>query len=840
MAEPHRLLRHDPIHDIYREAFAQERAALADRVEQVRAALKDGDLGLLRELGPLVLEQRRRGDDRTGGNLERRTADLDQAFSDAYDEAFPLPPDADLRTVLDTPWPTASRDAALRALLGCSIWVTPQLDDVADAFIAAGDAAAMRVLVLTPLGRVTRPAVTRLLDALHAHDALDAPLIEHAFTVDRWLGNTIVGRDPSGGPPPSPAACADAVRPYVDAMLWRMTAAGVPDHELPQVIVPRGLRFVLRALDWTGEDRTGQRLGAAELSDAERAQLAAHLAGQPLEVQLRAFALRRPAGDAEALLPVLGLAPAVALLRLIDEIEAAGVARHDRAQILAAAATAGPDVTAKLLKLTPSELVSAALGGNRAAVLKRVKNNALAGIAAYGMLPLAEGETVPDRYTTLREVAKRGPKLGPNRRHSHAAAVEVALEHLAQVAGLPDASRLETECEIQLAEATPPPWTCGDYTVAVVMDGPDPVIAVSSSAKPLKTVPAAVRADARYTASREYQDLLRDQARRLRTGVIERLVATGAPVTPDELAGLRRLPAGASMLPALLWRDRNGAVGLLDDVDPTGPVNAVHPYDLYDTAQLAHWQAEVVRRRLRQPVKQAFRELYVLTPAEREAVDASQRFAGHTVTGRVAGQLLSGRGWRTHDDYADHQATRPAGKLTAALSCDFHGYFGMGDVEIGALRFLSGRDTVPLADVPPVVFSEVMRDLDLVVSVAGTGPARFDSPARAQSRAEVLAALIDDLGLRRVTVEGTTAVVRGSRAVYRVHLTSGSIHVEPGGYLCVVPAGFGGKPHRRLFLPFADDDPMTSVVLSKVLLLAEDEKITDPSILAQLAVLAAR
>jgi hypothetical protein len=49
-----------------------------------------------------------------------------------------------------------------------------------------------------------------------------------------------------------------------------------------------------------------------------------------------------------------------------------------------------------------------------------------------------------------------------------------------------------------------------------------------------------------------------------------------------------------------------------------------------------------------------------------------------------------------------------------------------------------------------------------------------------------------------------------------------------------VPAGFGAGGHRRLFLPFADDDRMTSVILSKVLLLAEDEKITDPSILAQL------
>jgi hypothetical protein len=34
-----------------------------------------------------------------------------------------------------------------------------------------------------------------------------------------------------------------------------------------------------------------------------------------------------------------------------------------------------------------------------------------------------------------------------------------------------------------------------------------------------------------------------------------------------------------------------------------------------------------------------------------------------------------------------------------------------------------------------------------------------------------------------------------------------------------------------LFLPFADDDPRTAEVLSKVLLLARDREIRDPSIL---------
>ena len=153
---------------------------------------------------------------------------------------------------------------------------------------------------------------------------------------------------------------------------------------------------------------------------------------------------------------------------------------------------------------------------------------------------------------------------------------------------------------------------------------------VSKAGKPLKSVPAAVRADPSYAELRDYQERLRDQARRLRTGLIERLVATGAELQPGELARLQGLPSGAALLSALVWQDQVGEVGLLERLDVTGPVTAVHPFLLYERDELSCWQAEIVRQRIRQPVKQVFRELYLLTPAEREAVDASRRFAGHT------------------------------------------------------------------------------------------------------------------------------------------------------------------------------------------------------------------
>jgi hypothetical protein len=55
---------------------------------------------------------------------------------------------------------------------------------------------------------------------------------------------------------------------------------------------------------------------------------------------------------------------------------------------------------------------------------------------------------------------------------------------------------------------------------------------------------------------------------------------------------------------------------------------------------------------------------------------------------------------------------------------------------------------------------------------------------------------------------------------------------RPGGALCIIPVG---SQHRgRLFLPFADDDPKTAEIVAKVLLLARDHEIRDPTILEQL------
>lgn len=509
-----------------------------------------------------------------------------------------------------------------------------------------------------------------------------------------------------------------------------------------------------------------------------------------------------------------------------------------------------------------ADTVLAVMGQHRPRISKRFGNNTQSAIRAFGAFPLAEGETVADRYRQLQWSAKQASKFGSERRANHLICVRAAMEHLAQVGGYPDVVRMEFALDSDLAAQaadTAVGWEAGEYRLSLAVEGSEAAIVVERGGKRLKTVPKALRSDPAYAEAREVQERLRGQARRLRFGLLEGLVTDGTPIAVADLAALLRLPAGREMIPALLWRTADGGVsGLLEtatdgDGDSplslrgldgmatpvTGDLCAVHPWDLFTAGTLGAWQRLVFARRIVQPVRQVFRELYVLTPAEKEAGTRSARFAGHRVSGARANRLLASRSWRVEPGYFDGAATRRFGDFEALLAFDEMGhYLGEREAVTGEIRFHQGGSAaVPLAQVPPTVLSEAMRDVDLVVSVAALGCADQDRPystATVASRGELLAALAADLGLESITVDGAFARVEGRLAQYRVHLGSGSIHVEPGGYLCIVPDSAAKGSQRQLFLPFADEDVMTSVILSKVLLLVADDRITDPAIREQI------
>lgn len=296
-----------------------------------------------------------------------------------------------------------------------------------------------------------------------------------------------------------------------------------------------------------------------------------------------------------------------------------------------------------------------------------------------------------------------------------------------------------------------------------------------------------------------------------------------------------------------------------------------HPV-LAPAAQVLAWRELLDRNQLRQPLKQAFREVYLLTPPEERTATYSNRMAAHILKQHQFNSLAKLRGWRyrllgAYDKGYDSETASlplPAHNLTAEYwvsevqaDGEWNDTGIYNYVSTDQVRFVRGGEPVPLPQVPPLAFSEVMRDVDLFVGVASVGNdpqwrdngglAQFrpywesysfgDLSEVAKTRKLALERLVPRLKIGKVSeINGNFLVVKGHRHTYKIHLGSGNILMEPGDqYLCIVPE----RPARTMgaadvFLPF-EGDAVLSIILSKAQLLMDDDKITDETILRQLA-----
>jgi hypothetical protein len=475
-------------------------------------------------------------------------------------------------------------------------------------------------------------------------------------------------------------------------------------------------------------------------------------------------------------------------------------------------------------------------------------------VRALGLLPLSgrDDPALLARYETLRGFVASDRTSGGQRRASETTAVAIGLENLARTAGHRDPGRLvwamEAEAVRDLA-AGPVTARDGDLTVTLTLDGEGaPQLDVDRAGRRLKTVPAASAKVPAVAELRGRVTALRQQAARMRRS-LEQSCTGGEPFTTDELADLLAHPVLAPMLRELVLVSAEGVLGSASPdprvlLGPDGgerptdgsPLRIAHPVDLLPSGEWADFQHASFTRRRVQPFRQLFRELYLPTATELTDGPSSRRYAGQQVQARRAAGIFTGRGWVSDLD-AGFGRTWHQEKITAWCSA-VDGFGTAAEVEdavIDQVTFVrAGTWTVlPVGDVPPRLFSEAMRDLDLVVSVAhagGVDPETTESST--ESRRRLVEETAEMLGLDGVEVAGHHALVRGRLGRYSVHLGSGVVHRVPGNALCIIPVS---AQHRgRVFLPFADDDARTAEVISKVLLLAHDDRIQDPTVLAQL------
>ena len=280
--------------------------------------------------------------------------------------------------------------------------------------------------------------------------------------------------------------------------------------------------------------------------------------------------------------------------------------------------------------------------------------------------------------------------------------------------------------------------------------------------------------------------------------------------------------------------------------------------------EVLSWRTFLQDKQITQPFKQAHREIYVLTDAERNTGTYSNRFAAHIIKQHQFRALLEHRRWKAgniigHWDAGDTNCSQeiPEYGLTAELWIDYGDISDTNDMGIymyvitDQVRFYKTGSDEPmrLEDVPPLALSETMRDVDLFVGVTSVGndpnwANRGDNDywqgysfgelsVSAESRKTVLESLLPSLKIaKQCKVEGRFLRVAGKLKTYKIHLGSGNILMEPNDeYLCIVQDAKKGK--NDVYLPF-EGDRMFSIILSKALLLANDTRIKDPTIISQI------
>lgn len=341
------------------------------------------------------------------------------------------------------------------------------------------------------------------------------------------------------------------------------------------------------------------------------------------------------------------------------------------------------------------------------------------------------------------------------------------------------------------------------------------------------------------------------------------------------------------------------ADGTAFEPDPdTTIVSLWHPVDADSPpgepcvrADVEGWRRFYEDRGVRQPFKQAHREIYLLTDAEVRTEVYTNRFAAHILRQHQCHALCQQRGWKSMLRIAADTEVHPAYKVLPAfgLRAEFWAEsVGDGDgddvlpsgvfvhIATDQVRFypideqvnrqhawgggVYGQTQAPepvrMDRIPPLAFSEIMRDADLFVGVASVGnnpqwqdggpEGRFldawqhysfgNLSGTAVTRRDLLGRLLPRLKIKDAcTVTDKFLVVLGKKRVYKIHLGSGNILMEPGDqYLCIVPnSAMEAGPKGKIHLPFEGDRTL-AIILSKAFMLAEDDKIADPTIVSQI------
>lgn len=437
----------------------------------------------------------------------------------------------------------------------------------------------------------------------------------------------------------------------------------------------------------------------------------------------------------------------------------------------------------------------------------------------------------------------------------------------------------------------------GDATAVVKLghDGGAGIVWQNADGKPVKSVPSHIKKafpkEVKKSAALA-KDLERDYSAQ-----VYRLESSFLRVRTMPLAHWRKSFIGHSLLSLpgrrLIWVFSDdagweapglysggqvcGTDGQAIDLSRATKVRLWHPLSS-DASEVQRWRERVFAARVRQPFRQAFREFYEVTDGERRTKMHSNRFAGIVMRQHQFSSLCRARGWSYRlmgagfdgfnvptkpldswgmhaEFYVDLPSDRDSALSESALGEQSESGINLF-LSSDHVRFYRDRKEIAIEDVPAIVYSEVMRDVDLFTSVSAVG--RDESWSHAGDRgvgvlgsgrdleelSAVLALRVEMLTrvlpltpmATHCRIEKSWLEVKGQVGTYRIQIPwvlvvrvtdSGFRHLNiPQKVLDKVPLDLAAFP--------IDLDYRTETVLRTAYVLVNDWRIDSPDLIRQL------
>ena len=327
-----------------------------------------------------------------------------------------------------------------------------------------------------------------------------------------------------------------------------------------------------------------------------------------------------------------------------------------------------------------------------------------------------------------------------------------------------------------------------------------------------------------------------------------------------------------------MWSEEGlrDAAGEQLNLATTNKVRLWHPL-ASDNGEVQRWRERVFTAGIRQPFRQAFREFYQVTDDERQTRMYSNRFAGVLMRQHQLASLCRARGWdyrlmgtgfdggnvptkqlapwnmhvELHVDLPpDRDRSLRDSVLSEQSGTGINLFIGSGQV-----RFYRNRREVAIDEVPAVLYSEVMRDVDLFTSVCAIGDDEtwFDQGDRGAGvfnqrvdvqeisaltalRGEILSRVLPYTSVAdRCKIEKTHLEVRGQLGTYRILLAWAAVALvtDSGIRWLRIPQKILDSVTLDLAAIHVELDHRTEMVLRKASVLADDWKIDSPELVRQ-------